>query len=95
MHNSKKRLVRITPFFQTFQGGRGHVLIKKQIEEGDGLPDIASTHHCLTALKKAGFEILEERDLVNDEYGGWQVPATGEYATSKDAKKHYRGGKPW
>jgi len=72
-----------------------HVLIKKQIEEGDGLPDIASTHHCLTALKKAGFEILEERDLVNDEYGGWQDPATGEYSTSKEARKHYRGGKPW
>ncbi|EED90333.1 sterol 24-C-methyltransferase, partial [Thalassiosira pseudonana CCMP1335] len=44
-----------------------HVLIKKQIEEGDGLPDIATTHYCLTALKKAGFEILEERDCVNDE----------------------------
>jgi len=72
-----------------------HVSIKKQIEEGDGLPDIASTHHCLTALKKAGFEILEERDLVNDEYGGWQVPATGEYSVSKEAKQHYRGGKPW
>ncbi|KAL7532734.1 hypothetical protein ACHAXR_004811 [Thalassiosira sp. AJA248-18] len=72
-----------------------HVSIKKQIEEGDGLPDIASTHHCLTALKKAGFEILEERDCVNDEYGGWQAPATGEYSTSKDARKRYRGGKPW
>ena len=72
-----------------------HVLIKKQIEEGDGLPDIASTHHCLTALKKAGFEILEERDLVNDEYGGWQDPATGEYSISKEARKDYRGGKPW
>lgn len=72
-----------------------HVLIKKQIEEGDGLPDIASTHHCLTALKKAGFEILEERDLVNDEYGGWQVPETGEYATVKEARNHHRGGKPW
>ena len=72
-----------------------HVSIKKQIEEGDGLPDIVSTHHCLTALKKAGFEILEERDLVNDEYGGWQAPATGGYSTTKEARKHHRGGKPW
>lgn len=72
-----------------------HVLIKKQIEEGDGLPDIVSTHHCLTAMKKAGFEILEERDLVNDEYGGWQAPVTGEYTTTKEAREHYRGGKPW
>lgn len=76
-------------------GNPEHVAIKKQIEEGDGLPDIASTHHCLTALEKAGFEILEERDLVNDEYGGWQEAATGEYSTSKEACKHHRGGKPW
>jgi len=72
-----------------------HVRVKKQIEEGDGLPDIASTHHCLTALKKAGFEILEERDLVNDEYGGWQLPATGEYSCEREAREHHRGGKPW
>ncbi|KAL3761976.1 hypothetical protein ACHAW5_006682 [Stephanodiscus triporus] len=72
-----------------------HVLVKKQIEVGDGLPDIASTHHCLASLRKAGFEILEERDLVKDEYGGWQDPATGEYSTSEEALKRYRGGKPW
>lgn len=72
-----------------------HVLIKKQIEEGDGLPDIATTHHCLKALKEAGFEVLEERDLVLDEYGGWQDPKTGEYSLSKEARKNYRGGKPW
>ena len=71
-----------------------HVLLKKMIEEGDGLPDIATKHHCLTALKKAGFDIVEERDLVNDEYGGWQ-DATGAYSTSKEALKNYRGGKPW
>ena len=62
-----------------------HVTIKKQIEEGGGLPDIALTHHCLAALREAGFEILEERDLVNDEYGGWQVPSTGEYLTGAEA----------
>lgn len=72
-----------------------HVRIKKQVEEGDGLPDIATTHHCLAALKKAGFEIIEERDLVNDEYGGWQEPGTGEYATSSSARRASRGGKPW
>lgn len=71
-----------------------HVVLKKMIEEGDGLPDIATKHHCLTALKKAGFDIVEERDLVNDEYGGWQ-DATGAYSTSKEALKNYRGGKPW
>ena len=72
-----------------------HVLIKKQIEEGDGLPDIVSKQHCLKALEEAGFEILEERDLVLDDYGGWQDPKTGEYSLSKEAKEHNRGGKPW
>ena len=47
-----------------------HVTIKKQIEEGGGLLDIALTYHCLAALWEAGFEILEERNLVNDEYDG-------------------------
>ena len=72
-----------------------HVSIKKQIEEGDGLPDIATTHHCLWAFKEAGFEVLELRDLALDEYGGWQIPATGEYSASKEARRHRRGGKPW
>jgi len=72
-----------------------HVRIKKQIEEGDGLPDIATTHHCLESLRNAGFEILEERDCVNDEYGGWQDPDTGAYSTNDVARKCYRGGKPW
>mmetsp|Transcript_29399 Transcript_29399/g.62439 ORF Transcript_29399/g.62439 Transcript_29399/m.62439 type:complete len:471 (+) Transcript_29399:191-1603(+) len=72
-----------------------HVRIKKQIEEGDGLPDIATMPHCLDALKGAGFEILHERDCVLDEYGGWQDPATKEYSTSREARKHFRGGKPW
>jgi len=72
-----------------------HVYIKKQIEEGDGLPDIVSKQHCLKALEEAGFEILEERDLVLDDYGGWQDPKTGEYSLSKEAKEHNRGGKPW
>ena len=53
------------------------------------------THHCLAALREAGFEILEERNLVNDEYAGWQVPSTGESLTSKEARKHHRGGKPY
>ncbi len=72
-----------------------HVRIKKQIEEGDGLADIATTHHCLESLRNAGFEILEERDCANDEYGGWQDPDTGAYSTNDVARKYYRGGKPW
>jgi len=48
----------------------------------NGFSDIATMHHCLMALKKAGFDILEEKDLVNDQYGGWQNPVTGEYSAS-------------
>jgi sterol 24-C-methyltransferase len=57
-----------------------HRRLKKQIEEGDGLPDICHTSVCLDALQKAGFEVLEERDLALDEYGlerggkPWMLP---------------------
>jgi sterol 24-C-methyltransferase len=43
-----------------------HRQIKKGIEEGDGLPDIATTTQVLDALKQAGFTILEERDLKDN-----------------------------
>ena len=44
-----------------------HNRIKKQIEEGGGLPDICPTSVCLEAMRKAGFEILDERDLADDD----------------------------
>ena len=71
-----------------------HVGIKTNIKEGDGLPGITLTNHCLVALREAGFEMLEERNLVNYKYGGWQVPSTGEYLTSKEVRKHPWEGKP-
>lgn len=43
-----------------------HRKIKKQIEEGDALPDIISCSDCLDAFKQAGFEVLHERDLLDD-----------------------------
>ena len=76
-------------------GNAEHARIKKMIEEGDGLPDIATTHHCLASLREAGFEVLEERDCANDEHGGWQDPDTGVYSTDGAARRSYRGGKPW
>jgi len=57
-----------------------HNKIKKYIEEGDGLPDICHTSVCVEALKKAGFEILDTRDLAEDDFeaakGGkpWMLP---------------------
>jgi sterol 24-C-methyltransferase len=34
-----------------------HRLIKKKIEEGDGLPDMASQEECVQALRDVGFEV--------------------------------------
>ena len=57
-----------------------HLRMKKQIEEGDGLPDICHTSVCLEAMKKAGFEILDERDIALEDYGAghggkpWMLP---------------------
>jgi len=41
-----------------------HLLAKKRIEEGDGLPDICYTKDCDKALKKVGFELIESRDAA-------------------------------
>jgi sterol 24-C-methyltransferase len=41
-----------------------HQAIKKGIEEGDGLPDIATTDEVDAALEKAGWLILEKSDRV-------------------------------
>jgi sterol 24-C-methyltransferase len=48
-------------------GNELHERIKKQIEEGDGLPDVVHTSVCLNAMKEAGFEILESRDMQEEE----------------------------
>ena len=39
-----------------------HRLIKKKIEEGDGLPDMASQEYCTSALTSVGFEV---RKIIN------------------------------
>jgi sterol 24-C-methyltransferase len=54
-----------------------HQLIKKKIEEGDGLPDIISDREVVAALHSVGFEVLEARDMALDDcYGGdpWYWP---------------------
>ena len=47
-----------------------HRTIKKKIEEGDGLPDMATPEECVQALKDVGFEVIEARDMALDEYYG-------------------------
>jgi sterol 24-C-methyltransferase len=57
-----------------------HLRMKKQIEEGDGLPDICHTSVCVDAMKKAGFEMLDARDVAEEDYGlkhggkPWMLP---------------------
>ncbi|KAL6569946.1 Cycloartenol-C-24-methyltransferase [Orobanche minor] len=51
-----------------------HQQIKAEIELGNGLPDIRLTHQCLDALKKAGFEVVWEKDLADDSPVPWYLP---------------------
>lgn len=44
-----------------------HQKIKKKIEEGDGLPDMATQDEVVRALQSCGFEIVEYRDMALDE----------------------------
>ncbi|CAM9660749.1 unnamed protein product, partial [Ectocarpus sp. 12 AP-2014] len=56
-----------------------HRLIKKLIEEGDGLPDMITPPEVDSALKASGFEILETRDAALDPNPGgipWYQPLT-------------------
>lgn len=57
-----------------------HRLIKKQIEEGDGLPDMARTHDVVKALESCGFEVLEHKDKALDKCARpWYLPLTPSY----------------
>ena len=50
-----------------------HLLAKKKIEEGDGLPDLLLTTTCDAALKKVGFELIESRDAAQDPNPGGEA----------------------
>jgi sterol 24-C-methyltransferase len=59
-----------------------HRLIKKQIEEGDALPDMCKPAAVVAALKSVGFEIIETRDValdVNSKGLPWYLPLTPSY----------------
>ncbi|GAB5032501.1 sterol methyltransferase [Nannochloropsis oceanica] len=64
-----------------------HRQIKKQIEEGDGLPDTAQTHEMDAALKQVGFTLIESKDMAVEmteeelNAGGktWYHPLTPSY----------------
>uniref|UniRef100_A0A7N0UCM1 Methyltransferase n=1 Tax=Kalanchoe fedtschenkoi TaxID=63787 RepID=A0A7N0UCM1_KALFE len=57
-----------------------HQRIKKEIEIGDGLPDIRSTHQCLEALKHAGFEVIWDKDLTIGAPVPWYSPLESQFS---------------
>ncbi len=56
-----------------------HQRIKKGIEEGDSLPDIATIPAMLDALRTAGFEVIESHNAADvcDRETPWYLPARG------------------
>ena len=56
-----------------------HMQVKQGIMTGSGLPDIASTAEVCNALRAAGFELLEARDLApeSDPETPWYRPLQG------------------
>nr|GMD29743.1 cycloartenol-C-24-methyltransferase 1-like isoform X1 [Ipomoea batatas]GME08606.1 cycloartenol-C-24-methyltransferase 1-like isoform X1 [Ipomoea batatas] len=48
--------------------------VKSEIELGNGLPEIRMTTQCLEAAKKAGFEVVWEKDLAEDSPIPWYLP---------------------
>jgi sterol 24-C-methyltransferase len=60
-----------------------HLRLKKDIEIGNGLPDIITTSECLQAMKDAGFEIVHDHDVAKIAHGEgsqsmdpWETPLT-------------------
>jgi len=51
-----------------------HRQIKKGIEEGDALPDIATIPHVLESLEKAGFEVVDFDDLAKNHRPAFEYP---------------------
>uniref|UniRef100_A0A7S2IQJ2 Methyltransferase n=1 Tax=Zooxanthella nutricula TaxID=1333877 RepID=A0A7S2IQJ2_9DINO len=65
-----------------------HRRIKRDIEVGDGLPDLVHTSVCTQALKDAGFEVLEARDCMQDGHLGsdgepWYMPLVPSWNPTK------------
>jgi len=57
-----------------------HQRIKKGIETGDSLPDIATIPQTLDAIRAAGFELVEHHDAAStaDRDTPWYLPLAGE-----------------
>lgn len=62
----------ITDFFDP--NNSNHRRIKREVELGNGLPDIRSMGECMEALKHAGFEIFWDKDIAIDSPLPWYLP---------------------
>lgn len=51
-----------------------HVAIKEGIEVGNGLPELARTEEVVEAMRKAGFNVLEARDVHDSMTSPHEVP---------------------
>ncbi|XP_015582645.1 cycloartenol-C-24-methyltransferase [Ricinus communis] len=51
-----------------------HQTIKRDVELGNGLPDIRSMEECLEALQLAGFEVIWEKDIAVVSPLPWYLP---------------------
>lgn len=63
-----------------------HRKIKRDIEIGDGLPDLVHTSVCTKALADAGFQVQEARDCMAEEvHGGesWYMPLVPSWNPTK------------
>jgi len=56
-----------------------HVAAKKAIEEGDGLPGIATCDEVVEALRDVGFDILDAHDRAPNSDIPWYDPLTPKY----------------
>jgi len=66
-----------------------HVESKKGIEEGDGLPGIATTDEVVEALKDVGFEVVEAHDRALDSEIPWWDPLAPKYTPGESFACNY------
>ena len=71
-----------------------HRAIKKGIEEGDALPDIWYEADVVDALKQAGFEVLDSRDLAptSDPETPWELALSQPFSMSLHRSSARRSG---
>jgi hypothetical protein len=51
-------------------------------QEGDGIPDLATTKHVVEVLKEVGFKIIDVRDLAPESEIPWYQPLDGSWDLS-------------